>query len=334
MKFIHELYLLIHGINCSEEYAVTFIKKLIFYLLRELVQLKSDKDYEKQIAELTYELEKYKKAIIDAGFDYYDFNLNTGEAEQSFIIGEKLGRQPDEYDTMEKRAAQFHPEDRRKVSESMGRIANGEIHEFNLQSRIFRKDGSILWLQSSGTLSHNPVNNEKHLVGIMRDITQEKANIDSLKYLADYDGMTNSYNRRSGLVKLEMDVKVNETVTIIYIDIDEFKYINDNYGHSVGDQGLKSLCKKIYEFMPKESYLIRMGGDEFLCVILNEFINDKEEIIANIMRDPIMYGNQLEDKLCFSYGIATFDQYKYDNVDEFIRDADEKMYIMKKIRKI
>lgn len=294
--------------------------------------VKSDKEYEKIIDALTYEINKYKKAINDSGLDYYDFNLETGEAEQSFVIGKSLGREPEEYDTMEKRAAQFNPDDLKRNYKEVDRVVNGEIDMFDLQSRVYKKDGSQVWLQHSGTLSCHPVTNEKHLVGLLRDITQEKANIDCLKYLADFDGLTRAYNRRSGLLKLESDVEAFESVTIIYIDIDKFKYINDTYGHTVGDQTLKAFCKKLYEVMPESTYLIRLGGDEFLCVVLNQSEKVVRETVNNLISNPVIYGNQPKDILFFSYGIVPFDQNKHINVDEFIRDADEQMYIFKKKR--
>jgi len=292
--------------------------------------VKFDEEYERKIDELTYEINKYKKAITDSGLDYYDFNLDTGEAEQSFVIGKTLGLQPEEYDTIEKRRAQFHPDDLIRNYKEIDRIVNGEIEQFDIQSRLYKKDGSLLWLQHSGTLSYHPLTNEKHLVGLLRDITQEKANIESLKYLADYDGLTSAYNRRSGLLKLESDVEAFETVAIIYIDIDKFKYINDTYGHSVGDQILKAFCKKINGSMPESSYLIRLGGDEFLCVILDQPETIVKETVDKLIRDPLVYGNQTNDILHFSYGIVCFDRNKHQNVDEFIHDADEQMYIFKK----
>lgn len=294
--------------------------------------MKTDKEYEQEIIALTYEINKYKKAINDSGLDYYDFNLETGDAEQSFVIGKVLGREPEEYDTMEKRAAQFNSDDLERNRKEVDRVAKGEIDQFDLQSRVYKKDGSEVWLQHSGTLSCHPITNEKHLVGLLRDITQEKANIDSLKYLADFDGLTHAYNRRSGLLKLESDVKAVETVTIIYIDIDKFKYINDTYGHTVGDQTLKAFCTKLNETMPESTYLIRLGGDEFLCVLLNQSETVVRETLDHLISNPVNYGDQPEDILFFSYGIVPFDLKRHENVDEFIRDADEQMYIFKKSR--
>lgn len=295
--------------------------------------MKTDKEYEQIINALTYEINKYKKAINDSGLDYYDFNLETGEAEESFVIGKSLGREPEEYDTMEKRAAQFNAEDLARNRKEVDRVAKGEIDQFDLQSRIYKKDGSEVWLQHSGTLSCHPVTNEKHLVGLLRDITQEKANIERLKYLADFDGLTHVYSRRSGLLKLESDVAAVESVTIIYIDIDKFKYINDTYGHAVGDRALKAFCTKLKETMPESTYLIRLGGDEFLCVLLNQSETVVSETLEHLMSNPVNYGNQPTDILFFSYGVVTFDKNSHENVDEFIRDADEQMYIFKKSRK-
>lgn len=295
--------------------------------------MKSDQDYESEILELTYEIDKYKKALIDSGFDYYDFNLQTGQAEQSFIIGESLGLQPDEYDTMEKRSSYFHPDDLKRNLEEINRAANGEIDKFDVQSRLFRKDGTLLWLQHTGTISRHPVTGENHLVGILRDITTEKANVDYIKYLAEFDGLTGAYNSRGGLEQLERYVDEYKTVTIIYIDLDEFKWINDNYGHQTGDNVLKEFCKKMNTCMPKESFLVRLGGDEFLCVIPNQNTAEAKETVDQIMSAPVIYGNDPQNKLFFSYGIATFDREKHDNLDLFIRDADEEMYRFKKAKK-
>lgn len=294
--------------------------------------MKTDEEYKQIIIALTYEINKYKKAINDSGLDYYDFNLDTGEAEQSFVIGKSLGREPEEYDTMEKRAAQFNPDDLERNRMEVDRVAKGEIDQFDLQSRVYKKDGTQVWLQHSGTLSCHPITNEKHLVGLLRDITKEKANIDSLKCLADFDGLTHAYNRRSGLLKLESDVQSFETVTIIYIDIDKFKHINDTYGHAVGDQALKAFCTSINETMPKSTYLIRLGGDEFLCVLLNQSKTVVRENLDRLISNPVNYGNHPKDILFFSYGIVHFDQNRHENVDELIRDADEQMYIFKKNR--
>ena len=296
--------------------------------------MKTDIEYEQQLCELTYEINKYKKAIIDSGLDYYDFNLDTGTADQSFVIGEKLGLLPEEYDTMEKRSTSFHPDDLKRNYEIIDRLIKGGIDQFDVQSRLFCKDGSLLWLQHSGTLSLHPVTKEKHLVGIMRDITQEKSNTERLKYLADYDGLTGAYNRRSGLIKLETALNSNEKVTIIYIDLDNFKYINDNYGHSVGDKALKKFSEKIREFLPEAAYLIRLGGDEFLCVIMDHYEKNIKEIIDNMIRNPISYGNGPEDSMTFSYGIVTYNENRHRDVDEFIHEADEQMYVFKNREKM
>lgn len=289
-------------------------------------------DFEREIANLAYEIEKYKKAINDSGLDYYDFNLETGDADQSFLIGKSLGLEPSEYDTIEKRSTHFHPDDRKRNYEEIGRVVRGEIDQFDVQSRLFKKDGGILWLQHSGTLSRHPVTGENHLVGLLRDITDEKLNLEKLEYLADYDGLTGTYNRRRGLIRLEQDIEKFESVTVVYTDIDKFKVINDSYGHSVGDQAIKMFCEKIRKSLPEDAYLIRLGGDEFLCVFLKQPVAAVNETLAAIIKDPIRYGDREEDLLFFSYGIVTFDRDRHDGVDEIIRDADEQMYLFKRNR--
>ena len=198
-----------------------------------------------------------------------------------------------------------------------------------MQSRLIGKNGNVLWLQHTGVLCIDPITKEKHLVGIMRDITKEKTNIESLHYLANYDGLTNTLSRRSGMMKLESDVSRHDMVTVVYIDVDNFKHINDHYGHAAGDTVLKQLCKKIMEFMPEDSYLIRLGGDEFLCVILHQLPDAVDKMMENIKNSPIMYGNHADRTLSFSYGIVKFDRNIHKSADELIREADEQMYYFK-----
>lgn len=145
---------------------------------------------------------------------------------------------------------------------------------------------------------------------------------DSFKEFADKDDLTGAYSR----MYFENYVKDNEGefCTIVLIDIDKFKQINDNYGHQVGDEVLKGFVSTFVNKMDQGDFLVRYGGDEFLAVFKSFDIN---KIINTIEGVRIVIKNLLEFEVDFSYGIS-----KVENMDviyEKIKEADEKMYVNK-----
>jgi diguanylate cyclase (GGDEF)-like protein len=110
-------------------------------------------------------------------------------------------------------------------------------------------------------------NNKKKLIGsisVIKDITEQKRNIDLLKVRAEKDGLTGTNNRKTFIERVERMLEhYNEDVCLLFIDIDYFKSINDNYGHVFGDQALIKVCELIQARLDKDAFMGRMGGEEF-----------------------------------------------------------------------
>lgn len=100
--------------------------------------------------------------------------------------------------------------------------------------------------------------------------------IKNLKYSSEYDGLTNVYNRKMFDEKYRRLLKRKINFACIIMDIDNFKQINDTYGHSFGDIVLKNISKKIQSLLPKNCYLYRYGGEEF--VIISKYTDKNESI--------------------------------------------------------
>lgn len=136
------------------------------------------------------------------------------------------------------------------------------------------------------------------------------------------DPLTGLYNRRI----LE---QLNKLPTIaIMCDIDNFKIINDTLGHDVGDYVISSVARILRKNFRSTDYVCRLGGDEFLILILDynneEFIVERCEKIKREISDMIMLP---EHKVTISVGIATDNNYK--QLEEIIKQADESLYISK-----
>jgi diguanylate cyclase (GGDEF)-like protein/PAS domain S-box-containing protein len=198
-----------------------------------------------------------------------------------------------------------------------------------------KKDGTKFQIEVS---SNSTLLAERNIVmSIIRDISDRKVMENNLEYMANYDFLTNVYNRAALIVKFLSMIKWseenNEKLAVLFFDIDKFKHINDTYGHTVGDVVLIEIAARINSIIKKEDILGRMGGDEFVvvksCVKSNEdvvsFINE----IFNAFIKPI----EVDGKTIMintSIGVAIFPDDAQDR-ELLINFSDDAMYQAKKI---
>jgi len=163
--------------------------------------------------------------------------------------------------------------------------------------------------------------------------------VEELRVHATIDSMTGLNNRRYffelSTTMFYESKKTDASLHAFVLDIDEFKLINDTYGHSVGDQAIKLFAKSIESFNSKECIVGRLGGDEFVIVTLNQsqkcvesFIEDIKENIKNI---KLQYGNS-DIVISASIGVSSFTN-EVNSLDELILEADAAMYKDKISRK-
>lgn len=145
--------------------------------------------------------------------------------------------------------------------------------------------------------------------------------------LANRDGLTDVYNKRY----FEKIIKeFTPPYTLVIFDIDDFKYINDCYGHQAGDKTLIYLVNKIYQHMENEEILCRIGGDEFvmlLSVPVEMAISKIEDFKRNLQQEPLYYLNS-EINFTVSFGLYYVRGSEF--VDKSIRYADKALYESKK----
>jgi diguanylate cyclase (GGDEF)-like protein len=150
--------------------------------------------------------------------------------------------------------------------------------------------------------------------------------------IAFIDSLTNIYNRRYFEEKLNELIDQKKDFTIFFLDLDDFKPINDKYGHLVGDEVLKIFVKKVKNVIKETDFFARIGGDEFVLLIEN--INKKEgEIIANkilnALKNDFVIDHNLINVGC-SIGIK---KYKNETFKELLKLVDFSLYHVKKNKK-
>jgi diguanylate cyclase (GGDEF)-like protein/PAS domain S-box-containing protein len=180
--------------------------------------------------------------------------------------------------------------------------------------------------------SHSKTDEQQFLTLFIRDITRRKANERNLKKLATKDSLTGLANRNTFNQQLSQSIQLadrqSSRVALLFIDLDLFKSINDNYGHNAGDKLLVLVAKRIARDRRSTDVVARLGGDEF-AVILHD-IESLEVIctIASEIINSLKATYKIENTQCqigASIGIATYPE-NAKNATELVKKADAAMY--------
>lgn len=185
------------------------------------------------------------------------------------------------------------------------------------------------------TISEIIINDTRQFTGIIRDITERKEAEEKISYLAHHDQLTKLPNRNMFNIHLEraiMRVKRNLTdLALMYLDLDNFKPVNDNYGHDAGDAVLQEIANRISGSIRVTDTVSRVGGDEFVvileCIQGSDNASKLAERLIKAIKEPIIYRGHTLD-IGASIGIA-FLSNKTDQAETLIKQADISMYLAK-----
>ncbi|BAI80219.1 signal transduction response regulator [Deferribacter desulfuricans SSM1] len=152
---------------------------------------------------------------------------------------------------------------------------------------------------------------------------------------AIHDFLTGVLNRRSIMSELEsLSNNPNDEIGIIIIDIDNFKKINDTYGHLVGDEVLKEISNIISKSLRKDDYVGRYGGEEFLVILPKLNINESftvAERIRNSIANHNFHIGDIDFKITVSLGVSSLKKFK--NIKDALNEADKALYVAKRTGK-
>ncbi|MDR3492393.1 MAG: diguanylate cyclase [Gammaproteobacteria bacterium] len=215
-------------------------------------------------------------------------------------------------------------------------ILAGEINNYQMEKRYFHKDKHVIWILLSVSLVKNQENKPLYFISQIQDISAKKHAEAELEHLAYHDLLTNIDNRallEKNINQLIMYSKQKKlALALILIDLDNFKHINDELGHDVGDELLKEIARILTLSVRNTDKVARLGGDEFVIVISDLYeekiaIEIANKILKAIMEPMNLKGHQV--RITGSLGISC---YPRDGTDmhALLKCADIALYQAKK----
>lgn len=233
----------------------------------------------------------------------------------------------------------LHPDDVPATRSSIDRVMNGLPH-FDFRNRYIRKDGGVVTILWAAFWSEE----FDARIGVARNVTALAEAEEKLRFLAHHDPLTKLTNRALFTDRLQTalnSAQRNEnTVALLFLDVNDFKGINDVHGHAVGDQVLCEIARRLQGCARKSDTVARMGGDEFTVLLTNfhceEAIEVKVAQIISALAEPLgpefagLQLNGLQLPSC-SIGVARFPEHGKD-ADALLSHADAEMYRVKRQR--
>ena len=229
--------------------------------------------------------------------------------------------------------------------------AMGEIEEVAFQSAISAYF-LLMCIVALSILAYRYIDRENRLVEkeilthqtntlLMNDLMNAAAlydmniqSADSNKLESFFDPLTGCLNRLafnklfSTFLKENIDAK--RIISLVFIDLNQLKYVNDTYGHNSGDQYLQAFSDTLKRGITSNSVLYRIGGDEFVVVFVDVNIKEIESSMKKVLENLVYATKPIGFKGSFSYGLALSSEEKIKNTDDLLALADSRMYEMKK----
>lgn len=224
------------------------------------------------------------------------------------------------------------PSDRPFVSREVKQVFTGTARHYEVE--IESRSGTRSFMH----ITNVPIIVQKQLVGVFgigKDMTEIKEKEQRIHYLAYHDTLTGLANRSSFEETLEQTLRAPSTkrASLLFMDLNDFKDVNDTYGHDTGDRLLVSVAMRLQSFQEHFTIIARLGGDEFTLLLVNRSSDEVEQLTKQVfstLNEPHALANELIH--CPpSIGIASYpDQAR--TGDELIKFADSAMYQAKTIR--
>ena len=302
------------------------------------IRLLSEKELVTSAMQKLHERLEFSQSLAHVGtWDWDMVNKTLAWTDETYRI---FGVKPQAFQATYKAFLFYvHTDDRQLVIDAVNNAINNGI-SYTLKHRVCRPSGEIRQVLEKGQVLRDNSGKAIRMIGAVLDITELNQSEEKLKKLAHYDEITQLPNRV--LCRQEIEIRIDHAhfnkkkLAILYIDLDNFKNINDTQGHLVGDEFLHEMSQKLLAIIPKGMFLARFGGDEF--VVITDYSDNEDEIrnkaitfakkLISITPIKKSYQNITID-ISASIGIALYPNHG-NTFTSLLSSADKAMYQVKK----
>lgn len=311
---------------------ITLTAFIVYFLVRKAIEKNLETESSLDISE-----NRWKFALEGAGDGVWDWNMVTDQVFRSARWKEIYGYTHNELEeTAMAGRAIVHPDDLAKMIEDTEAYLEGRKDTYISEFRLLCKDGSWKWTLSRGMVINRDANDKPlRMIGTHTDISKRKSAEAQVFRLAHYDQITHLPNRVLFLERFQKEIikcqRNNQFITLMYLDLDNFKEINDTLGHDVGDMLLKETADRLVSCVRADDIVARMGGDEF-TILLSDLNNQAStERIAQKILDKFTEPFNLKGEALYittSIGISVYPEDGAE-VEVLLKNADQAMYAAK-----
>lgn len=231
------------------------------------------------------------------------------------------------------------PEDHERDLLMTSRLVGGEMDNYVTEKRLIGKSGREIWVMMASSVSRDDEGAPLHLVVQLQDVTDRKELEIELRRVAGEDPLTGLANRRRLEETLRNQIarchRYDEKAALLMIDLDDFKSVNDTYGHSTGDDLLVFVADQLRGRLRSSDLVARPGGDEFAVIAVDSDGDQARVLVAELTEhfDALRFDPRGRDLGCqASIGSAVIDS-STESTDEVLSSADRSMYRAKNARR-
>ncbi|MFB9241589.1 EAL domain-containing protein [Massilia antarctica] len=228
-----------------------------------------------------------------------------------------------------------HPDDVAGEAARMAQLGAGGIAGFKSARRLLRPDGSVVWVDMSIAAIDAHASAGAHHLCMIEDVTEKKTSEALIWQQANFDPLTRLPNRRMFHDRLEHDIlrcrRDGTRIAILFIDLDQFKEVNDTLGHQQGDVLLVDAARRISGCVRESDTVARLGGDEFTVILPQLGETGSVGVIAQKILDVLQAPFTLDQEQAYisaSVGITLYPDDARD-IDDLLKHADQAMYAAK-----
>jgi diguanylate cyclase (GGDEF)-like protein/PAS domain S-box-containing protein len=280
-----------------------------------------------------------RQVLDGAELGFWDWNYETGK---QWVNDRWMEIQGIEQSELKSDISDFieriHPIDKEKTIATIDQHIQNDT-PYVVEFRMQHQDGHWLWIQAAGAVvNHDPVSQKPlRLCGTLQDITERKKQEEHILHQAHFDSLTGLPNRFLALDRLSQLInearRDKKRVAVLFLDLDDFKKINDTLGHDTGDKLLREAASRLQSVVRDTDTVGRLGGDEFIILTggLSEpsGVQHVADALCNKFTEAFSIDNR-ELVLTASIGISVYPD-DGENQTELLRNADTAMYHSKEL---